>query len=232
MTYIRLFFIAIYTVILSLLALIASLERTYHFYFLLSRLFPWGILKISGVKLKITGLENLNPDQIYVYVSNHSSMYDIPALQFAFPNRAVMVFKKELARIPIFGWQLYTGPYIIIDRGNAEKALKSIERAKEHMLKRKISILLFPEGTRSKTGEVQPFKRGAFYLASKVRFPIVPTTVNGTAKILPKGKLRIVPGTITVHFDKPISMDNVNTRAEELELMEKVRQIIIKNKKD
>lgn len=232
-TYIRLFFIVLHSFLCSVLALISLLiDRSFTTYFLLSRLYPWGVLKISGIKLEVTGKENVDPNQVYVYVANHSSLYDISAMQAAFPNNAVMVFKKELSKIPVFGWQLYLGPYIFIDRDNAEKAMKSIQRAKEQMEKRKISVLLFAEGTRSKTGEVQPFKRGAFYLASKVGFPVVPTSISGTSKILPKGKLKIVPGTIKIHFEKPIPTENVKTRAEEIALMETVRNIIIEHKEN
>jgi len=90
---------------------------------------------------------------------------------------------------------------------------------------------VYPEGTRSKTGEVQSFKRGAFYLAAKVGFPIIPVSISGASEILPKGKFKIKSGTIYVHFDKPISTENVSSRKDELELMEKVRDIIISNLK-
>jgi 1-acyl-sn-glycerol-3-phosphate acyltransferase len=154
-------------------------------------------------------------------------MFDIPALQAAFPNHAGIVFKKELVKIPIFGWQLYVGPYVVIDRENPEKALKSIKRAKWLMEKKKVSACLFAEGTRSKTGEVQPFKRGAFHLASQIKYPIIPISISGTSKIMPKGKFKINPGTITVYFDKPIDTSNLNNKKDELEMMEKVRSIII-----
>lgn len=231
LTYIKLFLIVIHTIIWSLIAMLSlAVDRSYTMYFWVSRMFPKGILDISRIKLKVTGLENLDSSELYVYVSNHSSMYDIPAMQIAFPNRATMMFKKELAKIPIFGWQLYLGPYIIVDRESGEKARKSIDRAIDQMKKRRISLLLFAEGTRSKTGEVQPFKRGAFNLAAKIGVPVVPTSISGTAAILPKGKLRITPGTITVHFDKPIPTTNVKNRADEIELMNKVREIVIQNK--
>ncbi len=230
LSYIKLFFIIIYTTILSILALIAGLiDRSFNLYFILSKVFSKGILLIGGVKLKITGFENFDKKETYVFVSNHSSQFDIPALQFGVPQKFSIVYKKELGKIPLFGWQMSVGPYIMIDRKNVESAIKSIEHAKEMMAKKNISVLLFAEGTRSKTGEVQPFKRGAFYLASRVGFPIVPVTVSGTEKILPKGKLKIKSGTINIHFDKPVSTENINSRKDELELMEKVRDIVIQN---
>ena len=229
LSYIKIFFIIIHSTICSIFALIFSLERSFYLYYKLSKVFSKGILLISGIKLSVTGLENIDPKNIYVFVSNHSSQYDIPTLQYSIPIPISIVFKKELSKIPIFGWQLRTGPYIMIDRTNTESALKSIEKAKKRTIEKKLSPLLYPEGTRSKTGEVQPFKRGAFYLASKVGFPIIPVSISGASEILPKGKFKIRSGIIYVHFDKPISTQNVANRKDELELMGKVRDIIISN---
>ena len=232
LSYLKIFFIIIHATICSFLALIFSLDRSFYLYYKLSKFFSKGILLISGIKLSISGLENFDHKKIYVFVSNHSSQYDIPSLQYAIPIPISIVFKKELSKIPFFGWQLRTGPYIMIDRTNAESALKSIEKAKKRMIGKKLSPLVYAEGTRSRTGEVQPFKRGAFYLASKVGFPIVPVSITGASKILPKGKFKIKSGTIFIHFDKPISTENVANRKDELELMEKVRDIIIMNLKN
>ncbi len=198
-------------------------------YFKLSRFFSGGILYFGGVRLEISGLENLDKNAAYIFVSNHSSQFDIPTLQFAVPMKTTIVYKKELNKIPLFGWQMMTGPYIAVDRKNIESAAKSIETAKKYMAEKKWSILLFAEGTRSKNGEVQPFKRGAFYLASRAGFPIVPVSISGAQKILPKGKFKIKSGTVQVHFDKPIITGNISSRKDELDLMAKVREIVIRN---
>ncbi|MGA7721053.1 MAG: lysophospholipid acyltransferase family protein [Ignavibacteriaceae bacterium] len=231
LSYIKFFLIIIHTVIHSVLALLfALIDRSYHLYFKLSKTFSWGVLFLSGVRLHITGLENLNRDMPYIFVSNHSSQFDIPTLQFALPQETCIVYKKELGKIPLFGWQMKLGPYIMIDRDNRESAARSIEIAKKIMSEKARSILLFAEGTRSKTGEVQPFKRGAFYLASKVGFPIVPVSISGAENILPKGRFNIKGGVINVHFEKPITTGNIQTKKDELELMEKVRNIIIEHR--
>ena len=112
---------------------------------------------------------------------------------------------------------------------NAKKAVASIQKAKRLMDTKKISVHIFAEGTRSKTGEIQPFRRGAFYLASKVGYPIIPVTINGAASILPKGKLNIKGGTMHIHFDKPIPTGHLNTRQDEMDLMETVRNKVIEN---
>ena len=232
MTLIRLFFLALFTGFCSILALIFILiDRSFNLYFWLSRFFSGGILWISGIKLNITGLENFDHSKTYVYVSNHSSQYDIMTMQKSVPNRMSIVFKKELAKIPLFGWQLYLGPYVMIDRTNIERALKSIEEAKKLMKEKNVSILVFAEGTRSKTGEIQEFKRGAFRMASAVGYPIIPVTISGSNKIMPKGTFKLKPGIISVHFDKPITTEYIKSRQDEINLMNQVRDVVLKNYK-
>ena len=229
-TTLKLFLIVIHTFICSVFAMIFALtDRSHNLYFKLSKYFSGGVLWISGIKLEVSGLENFAKDKTYVFVSNHSSQYDIVVLQKIIPNRMAMIFKKELAKIPFFGWQLAMGPYVMIDRENYEKAMKSIEEAKEKMKKQNISIVVFAEGTRSKTGEIQQFKRGAFRLATQVGYPIIPTTIVGSNKIMPKGTYKLKRGTIKVHFDQPIQAEGINTRQEEIDLMNLVREIIVKN---
>lgn len=232
-SYLKIILIFIHTLIFSILALTAALlDRSFKIYFVISRIWPRGVLLISGVKLITKGKENLDKNAVYVFASNHSSQFDIPALMIAIPNRSSIVFKKELSKIPIFGWQLKYGPYIIIDRQHPSEAIKSIEVSKERMINKNFSITIFPEGTRSVDGSIQPFKRGAFHLASQVGFPIVPVTINGTDKLLPKGKFKMKSGTIEVIFDKPIDSSLIKNKNDEIKLMEEVRNIIIKNKKD
>lgn len=230
MTYIKLIFLLIHTIILSVLALLSGLfDRSYKSYFILTKVFSAPVLAIAGIKVKITGRENVVPKTPYVFVSNHLSLFDIPVLQRYVPNDFGFVFKKEIASVPVFGWQMQLSPHVIVDRQNPTKAMKSIEKAKERLTKKKISVLLFPEGTRSKTREMLPFKRGAFHLATQVGFPIVPVTISGTKNLFQKKPFRINSGIVYLHFDKPIHSNNVGARNEELELMQKVRDIIEQN---
>ena len=229
-TALRIFLIIIHTFICSIFAMIFVLiDRSHTLYFKLSKYFSGVVLWLSGIKLEVTGLDNFDKSKTYVFVSNHSSQFDIVVLQKTIPNRMAMIFKKELAKIPFFGWQLAMGPYVMIDRENYEQAQKSIDEAKQKMEKQNISIVVFAEGTRSKTGEIQPFKRGAFRLATQVGYPIIPTTIVGSNKIMPKGTYRLKRGTIKVHFDKPISAEGINSRQEEIDLMNRVREIVVQN---
>lgn len=226
----KILLIALWTVICSLMAIsFLIFDKSLKLYFWLSHFFSGGILKISRVKTEKSGLENFDHNKPYIFVSNHSSQFDIPVLQHSIPNKMGMIFKKELAKIPLFGWQLKWGPYVMIDRRDFESALKSIEEAKEKINKIGMSVVVFAEGTRSKTGEVQPFKRGAFYLASRSGYPIIPVSISHSNKIMPKGKFQIKGGIIKIHFDKPIVTNQLINKKDELELMEKVRSIIIQN---
>lgn len=230
MFYIRIALIVLYTILCSFLALISGLiDRSYFTYKYVTRLFSGGILIISGVKVEASGLENIQGEGPFIFVSNHISQFDITALQYTIPLKSGFVFKKELARIPLFGWQLLLGPHIVIDRSNAENALKSIHKARYKMKTKAVSMILFPEGTRSKDGELQKFKRGAFHLASQVSYPIIPVTIRDSDKLLPKGSLKINKGTIRITFSEPVLTTKVETRNDELELMGKVRDIISAN---
>ena len=227
---IKILLIALWTFFCSMIAFAFLIfDRSLRLYFWLSHFFSGGILKISMVKVEKSGLDNFDHDKPYIFVSNHSSQFDIPVLQHSIPNRMGMTFKKELAKIPFFGWQLKWGPYIMIDRKDPESALKSIEEAKEKIDKIGMSVVVFAEGTRSQNGKVQPFKRGAFYLASRSGFPIVPISISKSIKIMPKGKFRVKGGTVKIHFDKPIPTDQLMNKKDELALMEKVRNVIIQN---
>lgn len=230
-TIIKLILIGIYTLILSILALISIIvDRSFISYHYLSKIFSGGILFISGVKVKIFGLDNIDKNATYVFVSNHASQFDITVLQWGVPNRLAMIFKKELSRIPFFGWQLKLGPYIMVDRKSPESGMKSIEEAKELMKNKGISVLVFPEGTRSETGELLPFKRGAFHLAAKVGYLIVPVTIVDSNKIMPKGSFKLKKGTVKLIFDSPISTDNLRGKTDELQLMDKIKKIMQNNK--
>lgn len=229
-TLVKLFLLAVHTIICSILAIIFSLiDRSFNLYFKLSRYFSGGILFLSGIKLKITGLENFDHNGTYVYVANHASQYDIVTMQKSVPNRMAIVFKRELAKIPLFGWQLVLGPYIMIDRKNIGSALNSIDVAKKMMKDKKVSILVFAEGTRSLTGEVQPFKRGAFRMASGVGYPIIPVSISGSNKIMPKGTFKLKSGEIHVHYGSPISTEGISTRQDEIDLMNRVREVVVQN---
>jgi 1-acyl-sn-glycerol-3-phosphate acyltransferase len=205
LTYIRAIFIAVYAVFIAILAIIISpfdfnggtLHRP------LSKLFAFIILLVLGVKVTVKGRELLDKNAAYIFVTNHQSFVDIPVLMKAIPNRIRFVYKKQLSRIPIFGWGMYLSGYIPIDRTNVRTALVSLRNAAEKVRKG-TSIVIFPEGTRSLDGSLGDFKKGMFVLADEAKVDIVPVTLNGTYKILPRDKFKLRSGHVTVTFDKPM----------------------------
>jgi 1-acyl-sn-glycerol-3-phosphate acyltransferase len=181
-------------------------------------------LKICRVDVRVRGMENIMSDGAYIYVTNHASMFDIPAIMSVLPRVRIM-FKKELSYVPIWGWALKWGHHIMVDRAKGSEAMRSLDRAAA-AIKTGGSVILFAEGTRSRTGKLQPFKRGAFTLAAKSGVPIVPIAINGSFKILPKSTLDIRPSPIELVMEKPIDTSNITTREEEIALMNRVRAII------
>jgi 1-acyl-sn-glycerol-3-phosphate acyltransferase len=185
------------------------------------------VLWISNVHVTAKGLEYIDRDGNYIIVSNHASMYDIPTLMTLFPRMRIM-FKKELSYIPIWGWGLRYGHHIMVDRKKGSEALKSLDRA-AHAIAKGGQVLLFAEGTRTRDGKLQPFKRGAFSLAVKSGVPILPVAINGSYRILPKGSFDIRPAHITAVFGSPIETTGRKTREDEIQLMNEVYDVISKN---
>ncbi|ABL66535.1 lysophospholipid acyltransferase family protein [Chlorobium phaeobacteroides] len=169
----------------------------------------WGRFsaKLFGISIETIGSENYSANQHYLVISNHAGMADIPLLLGTMKLNLRFVAKEELGKIPIFGWALKQAGYIMIRRGQNRDALKSLLDAAE-TLKNGRSIHIFPEGTRSETGEMLPFKRGAFLVAQKGGAPILPVTIIGSHLITPKKSLKIHKGKIRIIIGKPITPSN------------------------
>lgn len=217
-------------VALTILVAIAVLfsvpfDRHGRYYHAHARFWSRGLLKIFGVRLRVHGVESIDRSRNYIYVSNHASMFDIPIVAAGVPDDVRLIYKKELEKIPVFGWGLRWGSYIGIDRGRGAEAKKSLDEAVER-IRRGASVLLFAEGTRTLDGCLQPFKRGAFNLAVRSGVPVVPMTINGSYTIVPKHSLRIRPGTVDLYLDPPIPIDPSGGRDAEIRLMDQVRRAI------
>jgi 1-acyl-sn-glycerol-3-phosphate acyltransferase len=225
---IRILLIVPFTVVMSVITTIAIvLTRSPKLFDLIVRFFYQGILALSGVRVTVIGLEAIDFSRNYIYVANHASYYDIPSVMTGIPDRFIRImYKKELQKIPIFGWAMkWTRFYIPINRGRGMEAQQSLEKAIER-IKNGESVLLFAEGTRTTDGKLQQFKRGAFNIAVKADVPVVPVTINGSYGIMPKGSLQIRPGEITLVVGKPILPPAENGKSSELQLMDEVRQSI------
>ena len=227
---IRLLTAALFTVGVAVTAITGNLldRRRGRVFFWLARHWSRGVLWICGLRLIVRGRDLLKRSTNYVYVSNHASLFDIPVVTAAVPDNIRIVYKKELEKIPIFGWNLRWGPYIAIDRGKRADALRSVEEA-VRKIREGDSVFLYAEGTRTQDGRLQPFKRGAFNLAVKSGVPVVPLTINGTFRIMAKGSIAIRPGPVEVIFESPIPVNPQGGRDEEVRVMDEVHRAIAAN---
>lgn len=179
---------------------------------------------VGPVQVKIHGKRHFSRFKSYVIVANHQSMVDIPALHGFIGLKIKWVMKQELRTIPVFGAACEQLGCIFVDRSNHDAAVRSIESAKEK-LSRKSSVLFFAEGTRSRDGQVMPFKKGAFIFAMETGIPILPVTIKNSMDILPPDTVDLTPGTVDIVVHRPVHVSAFHR--ENLDpLIEQTRQTI------
>jgi 1-acyl-sn-glycerol-3-phosphate acyltransferase len=189
-----------------------------------ARLWARGILAGAFVRLRSQCRERVPRGGPVVFMANHESWLDIPALLASVPIQVRFLAKKSLFSIPFFGWAIASMGFIPVDRKNRRTAVRSFEEAAER-IRRGRSVLLFPEETRSRDENLLPFQRGGFLIALKAGIPIVPVGIEGARRCLPKYSYLLRPGTITVRYGAPIPTTRRGV-AEKGELMAEVRQAI------
>lgn len=168
------------------------------------KLWSWTFSKLNFIPYEISGKENIHPGKAYVYICNHTSYLDIPGVCLTVPTQIRPLAKKELKKLPVFGW-IANNAAIIVDRSSNESRRKSMDHLKE-VLKRGISILIFPEGTQNRSTEVlQPFYDGAFRIAIETQQPVLPMVILGAGQLMPPKQFIIRPGTITIKVLPEIS---------------------------
>lgn len=174
---------------------------------------------LGGIKVSVEGAENI-PAGAAIFVANHASNVDPPVLAWAIPRRIAILVKKELFKLPIFATSMRVASFIPVDRGSKE-AVNSIDAAVK-VVQSGVSLLIFPEGTRSPNGRLRRFRKGAFTIAVRSGAPIVPTSIAGTQKIMMKGDSLLHPGAVTVRFGPPIdpSRYEMNERLELVSVVE------------
>ena len=173
----------------------------------------WGksILWASGIKVEVKGLSNLDHAEPCVFICNHQSNFDIPVLFAALPTQFRWIAKAELFKIPLFGWAMRGAGYISIERHNRKSAIKSMGVAAEK-IKSGVSVMIFPEGTRSPDGNIGHFKKGGFILAMNAGVPIVPLVINGTWSIMSKNSLKITPGNVRLSILPPVDVSEYSNK--------------------
>ncbi len=161
------------------------------------------LLAAVGARLTLRHPERAREHHPCVFIANHQSMIDVWAMFAVIPPSTRFVAKRELFRIPVFGWALSCSGFVPIDRDNRAEAIRSLRAAAEQIRAGR-SVVLYPEGTRSRDGRLRPFKKGAFHLALQARVPIVPVVITGSHAVLPPRSLRVRPGPVTVHLEPAI----------------------------
>jgi 1-acyl-sn-glycerol-3-phosphate acyltransferase len=213
------------TVIFSYLSILLSMVGTGgNLSHLSARLWGRSILAASGIQVRVTGMENIDPAESYIYMSNHQSNFDIPVLLAFLKVQFRWLAKEELFKIPFFGYAMQRVGYISINRSDRRSAFLSLKRAAQ-IIRGGVSVLIFPEGTRSLDGQIRPFKKGGFILALDAGVPIVPVVIRGTRSIMPKERLRIRPGRVSLEILAPIDT-TAYTRKSKEDLIAAVRRAI------
>jgi 1-acyl-sn-glycerol-3-phosphate acyltransferase len=205
-----------YTVVCGAASLIGSLfDSKGRWQHGCARLWSRLILKTSRIQLKVEGLENIPRNRTLIFCANHPSAMDIPILFVCLPVQFRFVAKRSLFNLPFLGWHLWRSGHIPVERDKPHKAMKSMDQAAER-IRAGCSVVLFPEGHRSRDGSLGAFKSGSFYLAVKSGAPVVPVTIRGSRAVLKPDSLHVRPGVVEIIIHPPISterltVDDVNS---------------------
>jgi 1-acyl-sn-glycerol-3-phosphate acyltransferase len=215
--------IGIYTIVLGTTSILSSIvDSTGDFGHRCARAWAWLILKTTGVRVTVKGLERLDMSQSYVLVSNHQSIYDIPILFASLPMQLRIVAKASLGTFPFLGWHLRRTGHLLVDRTNPGPG---IVKKMARLISGARSLIVFPEGTRSTDGSVARFKGGTFLVAIDAGLPVVPVSIEGSRHVMLKGRLMTCPGDVTITVHDPIPTKGVG-RGGARDLAETVRGVV------
>jgi 1-acyl-sn-glycerol-3-phosphate acyltransferase len=216
--------IALYTIVFGVMSIASSfVDRSGYFAHWCARTWSRLILATTGVRVDVTGLEQLDPRGTYVFVVNHQSIYDIPILFWSLPHQLRIIAKESLGKFPFIGWHLRRTGHMLVDRSKPDRA--KIFGWAGRLTKNGLSLILFPEGTRSIDGRVGKFKAGTFFLALDANLRVVPLAIVGSRHIMLKGRLATYPGRVRLVVHPPIDTTGMSSK-DARQFAERVRQII------
>jgi 1-acyl-sn-glycerol-3-phosphate acyltransferase len=181
--------------------------------------------KILGIQVEVSGVEEIDKKIPYIFMPNHLSLIDGPMLFMLIPQAVRVIIKKEVFKVPIIGQAMRQVGFIPVDRKALKGGKASIDHASKMIIEKGFSFLIFPEGTRSRDGKLQPFKRGGFFLALASQVPVVPVSIEGSYELMPKGAFFAKKGKIEVTFHPPVSVQEFD-RQSLPRLIDKVRDIV------
>jgi 1-acyl-sn-glycerol-3-phosphate acyltransferase len=215
--------IGVYTIVLGTASILSSIvDSSGDFGHRCARAWAWLVLKTTGVRVSVKGLERLDLSRSYVFVSNHQSIYDIPIIFASLPVQLRIVSKASVGNFPFLGWHLRRTGHLLVDRTNPGPG---IVRKMARLIGGARSLIVFPEGTRSTDGSVARFKGGTFLVAIDAGLPVVPVSIEGSRHVMLKGRLMTRPGDVTITVHDPIPTRGVG-RAGARDLAETVRGVV------
>ena len=201
--------ISVYTIVLGTLSILSTLvDRRGHAAHACARAWSWLILKTTGVQVTVEGLDRVAAGETYVFVSNHQSIYDIPVIFASLPFQLRIIAKESLGNFPFLGWHLRRAGHLLVDRSNPNRS--AILNRWRRLVADHLSLIIFPEGTRSADGRVGRFKAGSFLLALEAGLTIVPISVSGSIHVMKKGRLMTCPGHVTLVVHEPIPTPKID----------------------
>jgi len=219
--------ITVYTIVLGAVSIASSLfDRRGYTAHRCARAWSWLILKTTGVRVTVEGLERVTPGTTYIFVSNHQSIYDTPVVFSSLPFQLRIIAKESLAKFPVLGWHLRRGRHLFVDRKHPDRA--GILRRWRALVSEGLSLIIYAEGTRSPDGHVARFKAGSFLLAIEAQLTVVPVAVIGTRAVMPKGRLRTEPADVRLVIHDPIQPPAIDapTTADAKALADRVHAIV------
>lgn len=219
------FIVIIYSLIVAILSiLIYPVDYRNKVSNPLMKIWTKGVLLVYGIHVNVYGSENIDLSKGKIYISNHASYLDIFVQLAKLPDNVRMIYKKEINRIPILGWAMFCAGFVALNRDKIREAMNSLDKAAGRVRKG-LSVVIYPEGTRTKDGTVGEFKRGMFFLADKSKADIIPVSLTGTFELMPLGSMKVKPGIVNMVIGKPVKYKK------DKELLNEIRKAVIENMK-
>ena len=204
--------ISVYTIVLGTLSILSTfVDRRGHAAHWCARAWSRLILTTTGVEVQVSGLDRVKRGETYVFVSNHQSIYDIPVIFASLPFQLRIIAKESLGRFPFLGWHLRRAGHLLVDRRKPDRA--GILNRWRRLVNDHLSLIIFPEGTRSEDGRVGRFRGGSFLLALEAGLTIVPVSISGSRHVMKKGRLMTCPGHVTLIVHEPIPTPKIEAPA-------------------
>jgi len=219
--------ISAYTIVLGTVSIVSTfVERRGHAAHWCARAWSWLILATTGVDVSVSGLNQVKLGETYVFIANHQSIYDIPVIFASLPFQLRIIAKESLGRFPFLGWHLRRAGHLLVNRSQPDRT--AIVSRWRRLVADRISLIIFPEGTRSADGRVGRFKAGSFLLALEAGLTIVPLSVSGSHHVMKKGRLMTCPGHVTIVVHEPVQSPKIEspTVADARELAARIEAVV------